>query len=400
MIVEIEKSKSLLQNVNRIAVHNEEIKKLRGESFNIFSILKMESRENETHSAFLGELLNPLGSHLLGPIFLNHFFNIIGCKGIDANTARLALEKPIGARDDESKTGGRVDIYIADAKGISICIENKIYASDQHAQIERYCNHNARKNTVYYLTREGDDATLASKGKLKEGRDYFCISYKNHILNWLGMCLKESAEQPILRESIKQYIIIIKKITRQLTDSVMEKDIHKLILDNFTSARLIASNFSVVELNVVHNFLLKVKVRIERNLKEDWIITVDENLRNSWSGIEVTREAWNGITVRLQGEPKIIGGRSIYGVVAPNQIWDRNEVNNRLSSSKLFQQEFNNTAYWPYYKSIDLFIKDEDILRLLDNTKSDELVEETAEKIMAVARECEVPLSGIKKLNE
>lgn len=44
-----------------------------GENFNIFSILKMESKENDTHSAFLGELLNPNGSHLKEDLFLSAF---------------------------------------------------------------------------------------------------------------------------------------------------------------------------------------------------------------------------------------------------------------------------------------------------------------------------------------
>ena len=41
--------------------------------FNIFSILKMEKKENQTHSAILGVLLDKYGSHLEGTKFLDLF---------------------------------------------------------------------------------------------------------------------------------------------------------------------------------------------------------------------------------------------------------------------------------------------------------------------------------------
>jgi hypothetical protein len=103
----------LLSSSGRIIAHQEEIKRLKGESFNIFSILGMESNENATHSAFLGELLNPKGSHLLGAIFLERFLKVIDFKlEFDISSASLILEKHVGTRDDQLKTGGRIDIYL------------------------------------------------------------------------------------------------------------------------------------------------------------------------------------------------------------------------------------------------------------------------------------------------
>ena len=60
----------MLKGAKVIWNQQEEIKRLKGEHFNIFSVLNMETRENATHSAFLGELLNPKGSHLFGSLFL------------------------------------------------------------------------------------------------------------------------------------------------------------------------------------------------------------------------------------------------------------------------------------------------------------------------------------------
>lgn len=63
----------LLHNTNRVIAHHHEISRAKGEHFNLFSVLKIESRENNTHSAFLAELLDPKGCHLQGSIFLKLF---------------------------------------------------------------------------------------------------------------------------------------------------------------------------------------------------------------------------------------------------------------------------------------------------------------------------------------
>lgn len=170
-----EQISSLLVSTNLLVNHQREIDILKGESFNVFSVLKMENKENETHSAFLGELLNPSGSHLMGRKFLALFLESIeAIEHIDVESVKVKLEMYVGQRDDQNKTGGRVDIYIYDKDGNSICIENKIYASDQHAQIERYVNHNSGKNRVYYLTLEGDSPL---KRKLRTFRGGFRFLY-------------------------------------------------------------------------------------------------------------------------------------------------------------------------------------------------------------------------------
>ncbi|MGB6084071.1 PD-(D/E)XK nuclease family protein [Moheibacter sp.] len=66
--------KHLLNSVNLIISKYKEIEKVSGESFNIFSIMGMESDEVRTHSAIINELLNPNGSHGLNEVPLELFF--------------------------------------------------------------------------------------------------------------------------------------------------------------------------------------------------------------------------------------------------------------------------------------------------------------------------------------
>ena len=50
----------------------------RGESFNIFNTIGLWSEEVRLHSAFIGELLNPNGSHGASFLFLKAFLEVMG----------------------------------------------------------------------------------------------------------------------------------------------------------------------------------------------------------------------------------------------------------------------------------------------------------------------------------
>ncbi|WP_297089429.1 PD-(D/E)XK nuclease family protein [uncultured Draconibacterium sp.] len=269
-MIETRKITDLLQGTKNIIKHQREIEKLKGESFNVFSILKMESKENETHSAFLAELLDPKGSHLKGDTFLRLFLEIIGDTSIDPSQAKVKVEHYCGERNDKAKTGGRIDIFIWNEGGNSISIENKIYAGDQYAQIERYRNYRlSRKstNTVYYLTLFGDQPSKDSKGKLQDGKGFHCLSYQTDIQEWLKRSMKEAAEEPILRESIKQYLILVKNLTSTM-DKEKETELHKLMLKYYEEASFIEANFEKAKNVIYQQVRQKVIIALQSELKK------------------------------------------------------------------------------------------------------------------------------------
>lgn len=390
----------LLNNTKRIVKHQEEIKILRGENFNIFSVLKMESKENATHSALIGELLNPKGSHLIKSLFLSHSLKTIDYKGsFDITSANLVLEKHIGGRDDNTKHGGRIDIYLYDAKGNTISIENKIYAMDQKAQIERYVNHNTDKNKVYYLTLHGDDASEHSKGHLKNNKDYSCISYKRTIINWLELCLKEAVEQPILRESIKQYILLLKKMTSQLSDQKMDEEIQDLIVKNYYSAKFIEANVWKAEQNATYSLLIDIKTEIQKVLKEDWTITVDENLSVAWTGLKITHTSWNGILVKLEGDSKVPWTKSYYGIAAPDKEFDRGAIRTKIAKINILDDTFSSSWAWPYYKTIMSLQSNDDRMKLFNSSERALLIKDVSDKLIELAKACEIPLADIPRIS-
>ncbi len=257
----------LLKNVSIISKKYEDIAKITGENFNIFSIMSMEANERYTHSAIIGELLNPKGSHGQGSVFLKLFFNEIeSLKSINEfnfENAKVTSEKYLGIVDVERKTGGFIDLVIEDNEH-TIIIENKIYAPDQVAQLERYKNH-YKSAVLLYLNLFGDEPSNESKGELKIDEDFHLITYKNHIKNWLEKCHKETADQPVLRESIKQYLHLVKKLTNQTINNDMSKEIKNILLKDLKSAKEIADNFQeakAIILNMVRDELKKKLIKI------------------------------------------------------------------------------------------------------------------------------------------
>lgn len=403
--------KELLEQTTKIIKRQNELKKLRGENFNIFSILKMESKENATHSAFLGELLNPKGSHLMGNLFLQHFINIALPKplGIEKNNskpvfdvtkANLKLEKYVGERNDDNRTGGRIDIYLFDDNGHSISIENKIYADDQNVQIERYVNHNKNKNRVVYLDLWGNEPSEKSMGDLKVDKDFYSISYKKEIIDWLELCLKESADQPILRESIKQYSILIKKLTNQLTDKTMAKEVEDLIKSNYLSAKTIQNNVTTVELNGAKLFLDDVALELTSKLGNEWIIWVNDDLTQAWSGLGLRHKNWDGAKICLEGQSKIPWSNNVYGVWANEKNWNRTDINDKLKGVEILKDNFKNNNNWPFYKRLLNLSTDSRRARLFNDTQRQELLNIVTEKLVTLALACEAPLSEVKKIQK
>ncbi|MEW2920114.1 PD-(D/E)XK nuclease family protein [Muricauda sp. ANG21] len=389
--------KKLIKDAKRIIAHHNEISRLKGENFNVFSILNMEHKENGTHSAFLGELLNPKGSHSKGSLFLQLFLKAVNNNTIDLDKANVVLEKYIGNRDDAKLIGGRVDIYITDQVN-SICIENKIYASDQNVQLQRYCNHNKENNTVYYLTLGGSDASPESKSNLALDKDYYCLSYKTDIVDWLEACLKESAEEPILRESIRQYIILLKKLTNQLSDKAMEKEMYKLVRENYNAAQTISSAIWDVELEFTRQFIDEIAARLINELNNNWSVEVDNDLSDSWTGITITSDKWpENIAVKLEGDSKIPWQKSVYGIIGAKDKVDRASIKVVLGQLEYFQSDFRESKVWPYYRYILDFNNVSERSKLFNSQLREDLIKIVKEKLLEICKISEAPLASLKK---
>lgn len=201
-----------------------EAQRKRGELFNVFNILNLSTNETRTHSAFLAELLRPDGSHGMHDTFLKLFLDsVTSLQDFDFKTenAKVTVEYSVGQINKNATEGGRLDILITSGNK-AIIIENKIYAEDQKNQLRRYEEFaKNRYNGGYkllYLTLFGSIASEYSTGN-QDDLDYIPIGYNYEILKWLDLCAKESTRRPKVRETIEQYIHLIKQLTNQDMDN-------------------------------------------------------------------------------------------------------------------------------------------------------------------------------------
>lgn len=238
----------LLKDVANIIEEQHQLDFLQKTKFNIFEILKLQTNEVRTHSAFLAELLDPKGSHLMGHVFLEAFLSELGLSDcIDAESTNVSVEKYIGAVSDDFLRGGRLDIILQDKEGRSIVIENKIYADQGKNQIGRYLEFNTDRNFVLLLTLQQADIPLEKNESIEyDINNYRNITYDIEITNWLTVCHGLSVDYPFLRENIKQYLILTNTLTGKIENKVMDKNLKQLILSNVNEARLIADNFRYV----------------------------------------------------------------------------------------------------------------------------------------------------------
>lgn len=390
--------KLLLERIENIVRQSEELSALKGENFNVFQIFEMESDENKMHSRFINMLLDPKGSHCRGTVFLELFLQALNIPKYFENIENVftKVEHGIGEvkLNGMKSTGGRIDIYIWDSKK-SISIENKINAADQEKQIVRYCNHKKESNSVFYLNLYGAEPDGDfSKGKHKsdkdENPDFYCISYSETILNWLDKCQKEASDFPIIRETIKQYIITIKKLTGQLTNQKMNSDIHKLIIENYASARLIADNLEKAKISVVDKFLSDLKKKLEDKLGDDWIVE-KQDIKEKYSRIKVSHKGWlPDSRVTLQGQPLFWKHITILGFPAKDEIRNMLESSfNKIDLEKIKNDYSKTNSTWFFYDTILNFGKDHQFSKLLSKEQKHELIEFVSTKIIELAKKLE-----------
>jgi len=228
---------SLLTHARSVVEHQRELERVTGEHFNLFHILRIGHYEVSTHSPLLGDLLDPGGTHGQGPVFLELFIRQVqthshivdqdGLERFDADSARVELEKSLGERTENE--GGRLDILLTDRSGNQIAIENKIHAAEQSNWVRRYRNGLRPGAPLIYLTLDG---ASAQEDDAKEGEALILLSYKDDIVAWLEACRKEVATVPVVRESLTQYLFLIRKLTNQNTGRRMNEEIIKTVLQS------------------------------------------------------------------------------------------------------------------------------------------------------------------------
>jgi hypothetical protein len=228
-----EKGALLSERVSGIVKKYDDLYWKKGLRYNIFKIARIHEKELII-CRVIADLLNPRGKHYKGGVYLEIFWNLAGplfegktgqLPPFDPQKARVFTEYPAGSR--------RIDIVIEDGR-VFIPLEAKIRARDREDQVACYADFSRLKNgeerrvPVLYLTLDGRKPKDAKK------EDYICLSFKEHILEWLKRCLArpETEDAPPVREIIKQLVEAVKSLYGYMEDEDMAKEISDLILQS------------------------------------------------------------------------------------------------------------------------------------------------------------------------
>lgn len=219
-----------------------------GDTFNVFSILGLQSYEVRTHSAFIGELLSPTGSHGCNDKLLAAFLKSVPALAdfvFNTKNAEVTLEASIGTTNKTMTEGGRIDLLIKSGNKV-IVIENKIYADDLKNQMKRYQNFCQQYDDyrLLYLNLDGIEPSEDSIVDMVLDEDYHIISYSEDILYWLEQCKKVCKNRMLVLSSIVQYSNLIKELTNQMNDNT-EKELMSLLSskDNMEKTAIILDRY-------------------------------------------------------------------------------------------------------------------------------------------------------------
>lgn len=198
------------------------------EAFNIFSVLGIESKE-VILCRFLGELLDPNGSHQMGALplacFASQVLKYDTLTEEEAQHAYVVLEERI---DDDR----RVDISIH-LKNTVWPIEVKVWAGDQESQLSDYYQYYKKRyqlDSIFYLTPTGWSPSQKSQGALSSD-NIVCLSFAEHIKKWLEYLLPLCKNKDVY-VFIKQFIEVIKKMSSDNKQMEMLCNVLKLTNDS------------------------------------------------------------------------------------------------------------------------------------------------------------------------
>ncbi|MGM0947157.1 MAG: PD-(D/E)XK nuclease family protein [Bacteroidota bacterium] len=233
----LSEERNLLTQVGQVVSNYEKSLRVTGNGFSFIQALRLESDEVRFHTRLIGYLLDPKAGHFQGGKFLKFFFEAVGIKE-DPQGFTVEIEKHVGKRDWGTVEGGRIDLLISNSsEKPAFAIEVKIYAGEQEKQLQRYHKYLNRfypnqSSKVYFLTLYGDQSR-----EHKAFDKYQSISFGDDILKWIESCRLASIDQPIIRETLTQYIANIKRLTNQNQNDEMSNEIIKLITSSSQSIK-------------------------------------------------------------------------------------------------------------------------------------------------------------------
>lgn len=354
-----------------IAILNQRIKDRQEheDNFNLFTLMCKQNDEVHLHSRFLSILLDPRGSHKMSDSFLKLLLRRLD---IDFEYDLSSLE--VIPNETDTSEYKEIDILLIDRiKKAAVIIENKIGAQDsnheEEGQLERYYRRITQEDgipkestSVIYLSVDRDsppEESVSTSSKFPELKEkLLSINYGHEILDWLKLCVKESYNRPILRESINQYIKLIESMTNNTTT---ENDIQTLMKivssndDNMQSAKLLMDNLKHFHWHSIYEFW---KLLSEELCKKGYDIfqrIENEEIDNLVHGNQKTRKVYFNLGVVSPKGTKLFINADYNDDICVGVSTDILPSNRKSKAKSFFKENkdslnLENNDNWPFFQ--------------------------------------------------
>lgn len=256
--------------------------------YNIFTTLLQISDEVRLHSKFIHSLIDPDGLHYQGTLFLELFLEQLNLSYFFED-----LDMCFVKREYEN-----IDLYISDGQK-HIIIENKVFAGEQTAQVQRYIDLIKEFNqveeefndnlVVVYLTLDGhspshdslNDFSLENQYLIRSEECYrfIPITYGMNIKNWVENCLSEVSNITNLSNDLSAYHKVILMLYNNYQGKVMTLKEYISKRDNsheiFRLIKSISKEYIELRQDLIKEFLDKVLTQIAGELSgSSWYLDI------------------------------------------------------------------------------------------------------------------------------
>lgn len=196
-----------------------------GLDYNVFTLMDIERREEETHEYMIYSILN-YKNHVLRKKFIEQFLIRMGMP------KSFLREQWTVEREHYTEKHGRLDLFFKPTGHSKQCVvvELKVDAGDQPRQLKRYedyvraCGYQDYR--IIYLTLDGRDPEEQSYEGMVHLEWLMRKSFGEDVLNWLESCMEICQDNSVDAGFIQQYQILLKKLTEE---DKMGNDVAKLI---------------------------------------------------------------------------------------------------------------------------------------------------------------------------
>lgn len=343
------------------------------DNFNIFTCLMKYSDEENLHSRFISSILDPKGSNGLGFAPIDIILKTLN-SSFQYNQETIEV-LPSFSNWSEYK---EIDILLIDRRTkYAIIIENKIYACDSnHAdegQLECYYRRIIEEDKipqenveVYYLTIDGhepSEESVSTSSKYKDLPDIVrCITYGNEITQWLQQCMQIACNKPYIRETIAQYINLIKEMANN-TEIEDRLEILKIISkndDTLASAKLLFDNYKHIQWHTIFDLFndfyselekrgYSIASKVENSMIDD-IVHGGPKKRQQYPEFSVKNKDGLEITIGCDYNDWFYFG--LY--TKENKSLDKMKIKELLQSYQNYDSDFSIDKNWIFTRYFDV----------------------------------------------